>query len=209
MARQIIGSVGTRGKNAPTDVTTVQTLINLAGGKIGGPPRPIVVDGVVGPETVGAIVRFQSQNFGWSDGRVDPSGKTLARLNDVADGKWGLSSAPVSRPSPPASAGPAASFAPAVESSGKVGLAWAMITSVSGKVKMRFSGGSWLQAFPGFFLPPGGALMTYDATGAPLTLPLTPEEFNSPYPWRPGSATLLLSDGSKASLGPYSLFVVR
>lgn len=215
MASKIAGSVGIKGKNAPSDVLTVQSLLNMAQGKLGGPMQPISSDGVVGPETVGAIIRFQSRNFGWSDGRVDPGGKTLARLNTVAEMKGAPvpteGSRPGGGPGAAALAGGKASpaaFAPAIDGSTKQSTNWALITSVSGKVKMRFPGSAFMSAIPGFFLPPGGVLMTYDATGAPLTLPLTKEELNSAYPWPPGSATVLMSDGSKRSLGPYTLFVV-
>ncbi len=209
MARQISGSVGINGKNAKADVLTVQTLLNQARGKTGGPPAPIGTDGVFGPETAGAINRFQSRNFGWADGRVDPNGRTLTTLNAFADLKGvppTASAKPIGGKS--IAAQPSTGPAPAIDGSNKKPLDWALITSVSGKVKMRFPSSWFMPAIAGFFLPPGGVLMTYDATGAPLDLPLTKEEFNSPYPWKPGSATLQMSDGTKRSVGPYSLFVV-
>lgn len=217
MAKQIGGSVGLKGKNVSADVTAVQELLNLSRGRLGGPPQAIAVDGVVGPETVSAISRFQKQNFGWSDGRVDPPGTTLAKLNAIADGNG--NSPPSTSASPSKGAGGTTStqssgfssapvFGPNAETA-STQAAWALITSVTGKVKMRFPGSGFLQAFAGFFLPTGSVLMTYDATGAPLTLPMTPDEFNSPYPYQAGSATLLMSDGSKRSIGPFTLFVVN
>jgi len=89
MAIQIGGSVGLGGKNFRADVQAVQELLNRVKVGQGGPPAPVAVDGLVGPETVGAITRFQKQNFGWGDGRVDPNGQTLARLNACADGPVG------------------------------------------------------------------------------------------------------------------------
>lgn len=86
MAIQIGGSVGLGGKNLRADVQAVQELLNRVAVGQGGPPSPVAVDGLSGPETVGAITRFQKQNFGWGDGRVDPNGQTLARLNACADG---------------------------------------------------------------------------------------------------------------------------
>jgi peptidoglycan hydrolase-like protein with peptidoglycan-binding domain len=85
MAKQIGNSVGLSGQNARADVGNVQELLNRVSVGQGGPPSPIAVDGLVGPETVGAVTRFQKKNFGWSDGRVDPNGHTLARLNAYAD----------------------------------------------------------------------------------------------------------------------------
>src|SRR5262245_45527653 len=104
MARQLSASVGVGGRNVAPDVTSVQELLNLAPGGLDGPPFPVVVDGVIGPETVGAINRFQSKNFGWADGRVDPNGKTLAKLNAYAD----MEGDPGPAPSPPSAAKPKA-----------------------------------------------------------------------------------------------------
>jgi len=166
MARQLSGSVGIGGKNVAPDVTSVQELLNLAPGGLGGPPFPVVVDGVIGPETVAAINRFQSKNFGWADGRVDPSGKTLAKLNAYAgmEGDPGPAPSPLSAAKPKLpGAGPAkpsgAAFssspaAPQVDGNGTT-ITGALITSVSGTVTMKFPGSWWLRAFSGFYLPPG------------------------------------------------------
>jgi peptidoglycan hydrolase-like protein with peptidoglycan-binding domain len=89
MARQIGGSVGLGGKNIRADVVTVQELLNFVSASQGGPPSPVAVDGLIGPETVSAVTRFQKKNIGWSDGRVDPNGDTLTRLNACADGMAG------------------------------------------------------------------------------------------------------------------------
>src|SRR5262249_61768786 len=37
-----------------------------------------------GSETEGAILRFQRTHLGRGDGRIEPGGKTLARLNAIA-----------------------------------------------------------------------------------------------------------------------------
>lgn len=160
MAKQIGGSVGLKGKNVSVDVTAVQELLNLSRGRLGGPPQPIAVDGVVGPETVSAISRFQKQNFGWSDGRVDPNGASLAKLNAIADGNG--TAPPSSSASPSKGAGGTTStthssgfssapiFGPNAETA-TTQSTWALITSVTGKVKMRFPGSGFLQAFAGFF----------------------------------------------------------
>lgn len=217
MAREIGGSVGINGVNVAEDVSVVQELLNIAPCVFGGPLQPIAIDGLVGPETIGAIKRFQTRSLGFADGRVDPNGKTLAKLNSFADLNGAPASVPAAKPaggSKPVSS-QSKGFAPNTPSATIDGNSkenepnWALITSISGKVKMRFPGGGWLQAFPGFFLPTDSVLMTYDATGAPLTLPMTKEEFNSPYPWQPGSASVQLRDGTKRSFGPFSLYVVR
>jgi len=85
MVIQISGSVGLNGRNMHSDVKAVQQLLNLMPGKLGGPEKPIAVDGLIGPETIRTITYFQKKNFGWGDGRVDPNGQTLSRLNGYAD----------------------------------------------------------------------------------------------------------------------------
>jgi hypothetical protein len=76
-------SVGQGGANLRDDTTTIQQALNRAQPEQGGPMPSLRVDGIVGPKTIGAISRFQSQQVGFPDGRVDPGGKTLARLNQL------------------------------------------------------------------------------------------------------------------------------
>lgn len=66
------------------DVKIVQQLLNTVPAALGGPVVPLVVDGICGPKTHTAIVRYQNATLGWSDGRVDPNGKTLHHLVDFA-----------------------------------------------------------------------------------------------------------------------------
>lgn len=80
---QLGGSVGLQGKNALDDVSAVQRLLNNATAVAGAPPKPITVDGLIGPETIGAIKTFQSKMLGFADGRVDPNNKTIAKLNSL------------------------------------------------------------------------------------------------------------------------------
>jgi hypothetical protein len=75
----ITRSVGFGGVNLPGDTRTVQELLNDARADTGLPP--IKVDGLVGPETIGAIRQFQQSRLGFADGRVDPGGPTLQALN--------------------------------------------------------------------------------------------------------------------------------
>jgi peptidoglycan hydrolase-like protein with peptidoglycan-binding domain len=92
-------SVGFGGVNRRNDVVLIQSLLNLVPSASGGPTKPLKVDGIVGPLTIGAIRRFQSANIGFSDGRVDPGGQTLARLSALTSQQPVSSTAPSSRAS--------------------------------------------------------------------------------------------------------------
>jgi len=80
MAIIIGASVGKSGVNRSIDVKLIQSVLNFIPAPSGGPTVPLVIDGLVGPKTIGAITRFQNTQFGQADGRVDPNQKTLARL---------------------------------------------------------------------------------------------------------------------------------
>src|SRR6478735_10844661 len=73
----ITGSVGHYGTNFPSDVRKVQEAMNKIPAKAGGPDPALVVDGLVGSKTIGAIAKFQQHHFGWSDQRVDPDNLTM------------------------------------------------------------------------------------------------------------------------------------
>ena len=86
MAESITASVGrSGGVNRPADVKLVQRLLNKMLESEGGPKIPLAVDGLFGPKTLAAIEKFQKQQFGFKgmDGRVDPLGQTLKRLNEL------------------------------------------------------------------------------------------------------------------------------
>lgn len=73
-------SVGEGGRNEPLDVKIVQRLLN----KHSLPPlRDLTVDGVAGPDTNRTIRHFQEVvvKMRVPDGRVDPGGLTIRRLN--------------------------------------------------------------------------------------------------------------------------------
>ena len=73
----IIGrSVGFGGANQKADVQLIQKLLNAVPSAKGGPMPTLDLDGLCGPVTCGAIKRFQSQNTGSADGRIDPGQKT-------------------------------------------------------------------------------------------------------------------------------------
>jgi hypothetical protein len=74
----ITSSVGSGGVNRRADVMRVQDYLNIARQQNRLPP--IAVDGIVGPETVGAITAFQNRNTRVVDGRIDPLGPTIAVL---------------------------------------------------------------------------------------------------------------------------------
>lgn len=78
--RSIQAAVGQGGANNKADVRLVQELLVGAGYKI-------TVDGLIGQQTIGAIRQFQKSIFnGWSDGRVDPGGKTFSSLQQKGGG---------------------------------------------------------------------------------------------------------------------------
>lgn len=82
MAITIANSVG-RGGSAKrgADVLNVQKLLNQAGAS----PK-LAEDSIVGPKTIRAIGRFQFGFMQAPDGRVDPGGPTLHKLNIAAAG---------------------------------------------------------------------------------------------------------------------------
>ncbi len=84
MAKSITASVGRMGGvNHAPDVKVVQELLNQVPATSGGPGTKLQVTGTCGTNTIDAIQRFQLHNFGFSmaDGRVDPDGPTLKKLN--------------------------------------------------------------------------------------------------------------------------------
>jgi len=81
----ITRSVGAGGKNEPADVSEIQRLLNLVPVSQGGAAPPFFVFGTCDPATQAAILRFQKiQVPVFADGRIDPGGPTLARLNALA-----------------------------------------------------------------------------------------------------------------------------
>ena len=75
----INGSVGRGGTNRREDVLVVQRLLNRHDLS---PLKPLQIDGIVGPATIGAIEHFQDKVVHMSrpDGRVDPGGRTIRQL---------------------------------------------------------------------------------------------------------------------------------
>ena len=77
----IKGSVGADGKNGKADTRMIQKLLNDI-----FPSNLLSVDGDCGPKTVRRIKRFQKRFMAKPDGRVDPGGRTLKKLNAAAPG---------------------------------------------------------------------------------------------------------------------------
>ncbi len=86
MSHDIRGAVGAApgAVNNRADVEAVQRLLNAHTGRGGYPAVP--VNGVVSPQMIQAIKAFQQKVVGMRmpDGRVDPGGTTLRKLNDPA-----------------------------------------------------------------------------------------------------------------------------
>jgi hypothetical protein len=81
----IAGSVGIGGKNRPADVVLVQQLLNIARSmSLSVGQSALKIDGIAGPLTNAAISKLQKSALGFSDGRVDPGGQTMNRLNAMA-----------------------------------------------------------------------------------------------------------------------------
>lgn len=85
MSLRIGASVGEGGVNRRDDIWSVQTLLIKVRKK--ARQSAITLDGIIGPETIGAIKTFQREQFGWNppDGCVDPRGRTLKHLNLLTD----------------------------------------------------------------------------------------------------------------------------
>ena len=84
-ASTINASVGAGGVNARKDVLVIQQLLNGVTPGEHGPLPLLKEDSIDGPLTNGAIRKFQQgQSMKVVDGRVDPTGPTLRRLNEVS-----------------------------------------------------------------------------------------------------------------------------
>jgi hypothetical protein len=80
MATNISSSVGEGGKNLPNDLAQIDNLLRKAGMLAGGPATP--------QGRLAAIKKFQEicgiRTAGKPDGKIDPGGMTLRRLNETA-----------------------------------------------------------------------------------------------------------------------------
>ncbi len=82
MATPLKRAVGSRARNTRSDVVAVQKLLNKWADKI-GLVKPLTEDGLVGRQTMLAIIEFQGRVVGMvhPDGRIDPGGTTWRVLN--------------------------------------------------------------------------------------------------------------------------------
>lgn len=91
MAISITSSVGKDGINKRSDVKKIQAALNAV-----YPSLALFVDGLCGPKTIRRIEKFQGRFMNNPDGRIDPGGRTLKRLNsatpDIQD-EWSGDSA--------------------------------------------------------------------------------------------------------------------
>lgn len=79
MTIQITASVGKAGVNKKNDVIKIQRALNIL-----FPSLLLDVDGLCGAKTIRRIIRFQKRFMQKPDGRVDPGGRTLKRLNSAS-----------------------------------------------------------------------------------------------------------------------------
>jgi hypothetical protein len=81
----IAASVGLNGVNGYADVVTIQDALNRVPARQGGAVPPLVIDGLCGPKTRGAIQTFQLQHFGWkgADSLIEPFKQTIAKINEI------------------------------------------------------------------------------------------------------------------------------
>ncbi len=87
------GSVGQGGRNNRDDIIKVQELLNRVPEPSGGPRVRLTPDGICGPLTLLAIKKFQWRQVlpprapqTLPDGRVDPNGRSLQKLDEFALG---------------------------------------------------------------------------------------------------------------------------
>jgi len=86
MEIKIAASVGENAKNRDSDVRIIQkALNNIMQHNILAPLSPLAEDGIAGRKTKVAIRQFQRVAVGMAapDGRIDPGGKTIGKLNTV------------------------------------------------------------------------------------------------------------------------------
>jgi murein DD-endopeptidase MepM/ murein hydrolase activator NlpD len=79
MCASIKGSVGKNGNNFVEDVLIVQKLLN---NKIKIPYALLTLNGICDSEMVATIERFQQEFMQYPDGRIDPNGLTIKKLNE-------------------------------------------------------------------------------------------------------------------------------
>jgi len=93
--KTILATVGEGGTNIPSDVATVQYLLNCVPASHGGPINELKIDGFAGVLTIEAINRFQKFHSGASNSRVQAGEETFSELKKYDSLKF---SAPIVTP---------------------------------------------------------------------------------------------------------------
>lgn len=75
------GSVGYTGTNRKEDVLAIQESLNAVVAALGGPGEALKEDGIAGPRTQNAILRFQQHWVPYRDSKIEPEKATLRALN--------------------------------------------------------------------------------------------------------------------------------
>lgn len=75
------GSVGYTGTNRKEDVLAIQESLNAVVAALGGPGEALKEDGIAGPRTQNAILRFQQHWVPFRDSKIEPEKATLRALN--------------------------------------------------------------------------------------------------------------------------------
>ena len=83
MVLAIAGSVGNGGTNDPNDVYRIKVALNQVNPNWGGPTQTLDEDGIADQLLTDSISGFQQFQLGFSDGRIDPNGATIGRLDLV------------------------------------------------------------------------------------------------------------------------------
>jgi hypothetical protein len=78
-----IGQRVSWGSTNQIDVKIIQRALNLFPANEGGPFPKLKVDGIYGPLTNAAIVKFQKRYLGFADGAVDPGKATINKINEM------------------------------------------------------------------------------------------------------------------------------
>jgi hypothetical protein len=110
--KTIASAVGRGGLNRAADQQTIRDLLNRVLPQDGGPEGVItepIIEHRIGPQLQAAIIKFQNKNVApvFRDGRVDPNGPTLRKLNELARTIFPVDPGEIVVPPRPA-AGPAA-----------------------------------------------------------------------------------------------------
>lgn len=84
-AQTLTGSVGEGGVNSQEEIRWVQTVLNQVPSSVGGSITPLTIDGLLGPNTLTAIKRFQKIQLGFEDGVIEPDHRTHQRLLEFVD----------------------------------------------------------------------------------------------------------------------------